>query len=352
MKIFIKTQKNGSAANTFFEGIINKSEKDIYFLDFKNKNIIYFIKLVKKVNFLINKKKFDFTIINDFGFVKNLLLLLFLNKKSYKFKIYTTYYHHIFTFKECFIYFQFNELWKFFSLKFYYLLEKFIKIKNIKFITVSNFTRKNMINNFSVDPRKIIVIWNQIMDLQIIKKIPLQKIDLKSESYILIISTLVIRKNILLIQKLANIYEKKIKFVCPYPKNISEKRKLNKLIKNNVCIFHNLDDENLKALYLNASCVLIPSLYEGLSLIPLESINLSKPIIMSNIEPHLHWRLPKKFYFDINNFDDILKKLNFYLNKGNSFVDYSTFKDFKDTFSSAIEERKQGLKLIYNTQDY
>ena len=209
-----------------------------------------------------------------------------------------------------------------------------------------------MVNNFSVDPKKIIVIWNQIMDLQNINKRPLKKIDLKSESYILIISTLIIRKNIFLIQKLANIYEKKIKFVCPYPKNIFEKRKLNKLIKNNVCIFHNLDDENLKALYMNASCVLIPSLYEGLSLIPLESINLSKPIIMSNIEPHLHWRLPKKFYFDINNFDDILKKLKFYLNKGNSFVDYSTFKDFTDTFSSAIEEREQGLKLIYNNQDY
>ena len=352
MKIFIKTQKKGTAANTFFERIINKSEKDIYLLEVKNKNIICFIKLVKKVNFLINKKKCEFIIVNDFGFIKNFIFLLFLIKKSYKFKIYTTFYHHIFTFKECFSFFQLNEFWKFFSLKFYYFIEKFYKFNNFKFITVSNFTRNNMVNNFSVDPKKIIVIWNQIMDLQNINKRPLKKIDLKSESYILIISTLIIRKNIFLIQKLANIYEKKIKFVCPYPKNIFEKRKLNKLIKNNVCIFHNLDDENLKALYMNASCVLIPSLYEGLSLIPLESINLSKPIIMSNIEPHLHWRLPKKFYFDINNFDDILKKLKFYLNKGNSFVDYSTFKDFTDTFSSAIEEREQGLKLIYNNQDY
>ena len=170
MKIFIKTQKKGTAANTFFERIINKSEKDIYLLEVQNKNIICFIKLVKKVNFLINKKKCDFIIINDFGFVKNFILLFFLNKKSHKFKIYTTFYHHIFTLKECFEFFQFNEFWKFFSLKFYYFIEKFYKFNNFKFITVSNFTRNNMINNFAIDPKNIIVVWNQIMDKNIFKK--------------------------------------------------------------------------------------------------------------------------------------------------------------------------------------
>ena len=71
---------------------------------------------------------------------------------------------------------------------------------------------------------------------------------------------------------------------------------------------------------------------------------------MSNIDPHLHWQLPNEFYFEINNLEDLLSKLNFYLNKGNSFVNYSAFMDFKDTFYAAQEERKQGLNLIYSKQ--
>ena len=351
MIIFIRTQEKRTAAGNFFNNLVDKCEIKYMIIEQKNKNLFSFFKLIFFLKNQIKDKNHKYTLINDFGFFKNIFIFYSLNLPFNKIKIYTSFYHHVFSLRECFVYFQFNELWKFISLKSYSFIFPYINKINFGFITVSKFTKNNMINNFSINKKKIIVLWNQILESDIHINSDFTRNNYQEESYILIISTLIARKNITLIKKISNIYGKKIKLVCPFPKNIKERKIINYLKENNVKIFHYLNKQNLYKFYIKSCCVLIPSLYEGLSLIPLEAIKFSKPIIMSNIEPHLHWHLPKKFYFDINNFSDILNKLKFYLNQGNSFVDYSNYKDFKDSLSSAQIERKQGLEIIYNKQN-
>ena len=348
MIIFIRTQKKATAADNFFNALIKKCNKNYILIEERNKDFFSFFKLIINLNNQIKDKNQKYILINDFGFFKNVFTFLLTNLPSKKIKIYTCFYHHVFSLKECFLYFQLNELWKYISLKSYSIISRYIKLINLNFITVSQFTKDNMINNFFINNKKVIVVWNEILEknLYIIDK--LSNFSKDNDSYILIISSLIKRKNIGLIQELSKIYEKKIKFVCPYPKNNSQSKYLKNLKKNNVNILHNLTEENLRKIYLRSSCVLIPTSYEGLSLIPLESINLNKPIIMSKIKPHLYWRLPGKFYFDFNNYQDLINKLNFYLNQKNIFVDYSAFKEFRDTFRSAQKERIVGLTLIYN----
>ena len=229
------------------------------------------------------------------------------------------------------------------------------KILNINFITVSHFTKNNLINNFKIEKIKIKVLWNQIFDKDILDLSNRNSNTIDNsiyDPYILIVSTLLKRKNINLIEKISYIYGKKIKFVCPIPNKSKLIRKLAILKKNNVFVYHNISYASLKRLYLNSSCVLIPSIYEGLSLIPLEAISMSKPIIMSKIKPHLYWQLPDEFYFDIGNNKKLLNKLNFYLNQPNTLIDYSTFHKFSNKFYSAQKERNESLNLIYEKDNF
>ena len=348
MIIFIKTQRKGTAANSFFEEIIKKCDKSHQTLEEYNKNLGPFFKLIRKIHTIKSDNDNEYIIFNDFGFVKNLILLFIVKVPLEKIKIYTTFYHHIFNIRECFIFFQLNEFWKLISLKFYPFFKRNIITKNIKFITVSEFTKNNMIDNFSIDKNKILVLWNQIIAKDIINTISAKNNLQEEEPYILIISTLLKRKNVSLIEKISNIFGKKIKFVCPLPKKIYSKRKLNIIKKNKVQIFHDLSYKQMKSLYLNSSCILIPSKYEGLSLVPLEGIHFSKPIVMSKISPHLYWKLPNRFYFDLYNYKDLLIKLNFYLSQEKLFIDYSTFKKFNYIFYSAQKERNNNLSRIYN----
>tara|TARA_Y100000589_G_scaffold15144_1_gene12349 strand:+ start:3370 stop:4422 length:1053 start_codon:yes stop_codon:yes gene_type:complete len=347
MFIFLNTQKSGTASYKFFTDLTLKCDKNFVIIKENNKGILSLLILSNKLRKIF---KFDsrFKIITDCGCFKTFLVIFLSGFFNKNIKIYTAFYHHVFTFQECLKYFQINEAWKLISLKLFSMIEKFKKFNNLNFLTVSQFSKENIVQKFFINENRVLILWNQLIENEIKKQNYIKEETINKEPYLLIISSLIKRKNLILIKKIANLYGNKIKFVCPTPTSKNNMKKINYLKKKDVKIYHEVDDLKLKSLYLNSSFILVPSSYEGLSLIPLESIMLSKPVIMSNINPHLFWQLPDKFYFDLNDFNKLLEKINFYLNQDKIFIDYSLFNSFNNVLSFVQRERKQSLYSLFD----
>ena len=352
MIIFLNTQKENTAADKFFKALIGKCDNKFLLIKENKKGLFSFFKISLKLINLTKNKETNYKLIADCGCLKLFLLFFISNLYSKKIIVYTTFYHHIFNFKECILYNQMNESWKFISLKLYkYFLAK-RKNFSINFLTVSEFTKKNLYKNFSISKSNIYVVWNQIFDTKLLKFEESNQIKYsnksKIEPSILVISSLIKRKNIKIITDLAFIYKDRFKLVCPYTVNKKHISIINNLRKQKVKIFHNLKEKELLFLYQNVNCVLVPSLYEGLSLVPIEAIFNSVPLILSNIDPHKYWDLPKNFYFEVDSVDDLIEKINFYLSNVKQIVDYSKNPRLMSNLKKASIERTNNLNRIFD----
>lgn len=154
-----------------------------------------------------------------------------------------------------------------------------------KIVTVSHFSCSEIIKYIHVNPEKIEVIYegnehikNRKMDSEILEKYVLNK-----RPYLLAVSSLDPRKNFKNILKALDKIEK-IDFDVVIAGGTNPK-----IFKNNQFDFTNkvkylgyVSDEQLKALYNNASGFIYPSFYEGFGLPPLEAMTLGCPVIVSN----------------------------------------------------------------------
>lgn len=176
---------------------------------------------------------------------------------------------------------------EFFSKKFalwYNLMNKF-NIKNSKkIITVSEFSKSEIIKYYGVSSEKINVIYNgwQHMDRIERDESILAKLKIKTEEYILGVSSINPNKNFKYILGLAKLHPE-YRFVIVGKKN-------NDIFKDgtieeseNLIWAGYVSDEELKSLYANAKAFLFPSFYEGFGIPPLEAMACGcKNVFVSN----------------------------------------------------------------------
>lgn len=155
-----------------------------------------------------------------------------------------------------------------------------------RIITVSESTKKDLINIYNVDERKIDVVYlaNSLEDSssniseQFKKKIP--------ERYLLYVGGRWDYKNFLFFAQMFSsllISEPDLKIVCTgSPFNSSEKYLFNKLGIQDSVYNTFVSDEELTYLYKNAIAFIFPSLYEGFGLPVLESFSCGCPAVISN----------------------------------------------------------------------
>ena len=176
---------------------------------------------------------------------------------------------------------------EFFSKKFalwYNLMNKF-NIKNSKkIITVSEFSKSEIIKYYGVPSEKINVIYNgwQHMDRIERDESILTKLKIKTEEYILGVSSMNPNKNFKYILRLAKLHPE-YNFVIAGKKNsdIFKDSSIEEL--KNLTWAGYVTDEELKSLYANAKAFVFPSFYEGFGIPPLEAIACGcKNIFVSN----------------------------------------------------------------------
>jgi len=234
-----------------------------------------------------------------------------------------------------------------------------VLIKNsCKIITVSEFSKSQIIKNFSVSKDKIKVIYNGISE--IFKKVPEgYKIKLKEKysidfPYILYVGNILPHKNLGGLILAFNILQKKYKdyrliIIAKRDKNFF---KLFNLIKGlnlekKIIFFDFVSDDDLVLFYNFANIFVFPSFYEGFGLPPLEAVSCGVPVICSYIEPLREILDNSVIYFDPYSFYDIAKKIDLILSDDKLRIDLKKkgeeiIKKYRvDTFANSL------LKEIY-----
>jgi len=179
-----------------------------------------------------------------------------------------------------FVYRKYLQLFAYFS----------IKISDIV-ITVSEYSKEDILKNYNVEEKKIKVILQSAN--RDFKPLNLSDEEIKKtkESFalpkftILYVGMIENRKNISAILKVADKLNKDrdIGFMLIGKLGYGGKNILNEVYKRkNVLYFSNIDDLLLKKIYNIADVFLFPSFYEGFGYPPLEAMQSGLPVIASN----------------------------------------------------------------------
>lgn len=160
-----------------------------------------------------------------------------------------------------------------------------------KIITVSNFSKNELIKQFKIDPKKIVVTYEateyvckevEQKNLEDIKKFGISK------PYLLYVGNAYPHKNL---ERLLQVFKKlkkdyqDIELVLVGKKDYffeRLQRKKEKMGLNGVIFTGYVEDEDLPNLYKNASLYVFPSLCEGFGLPPLEAMTCGVPVCSSN----------------------------------------------------------------------
>lgn len=173
-----------------------------------------------------------------------------------------------------------------------------LAIKNAKaIVTVSEFSKKEIIDIFNVNPEKIHVIYPgidpnfRILNNPTKLKSLINKLGLKSHKYFLHVGLKRRHKNLI---TLINAFIEYVKentdpyyliFVGPYDEDFENIRKYSYTMNKNhrIIFLNNINDEELNILYNGATAILIPSIYEGFGFPLVEAMACGVPIVASNI---------------------------------------------------------------------
>lgn len=173
--------------------------------------------------------------------------------------------------------------------KYFVLLYKFIIPRIIRssshIITVSEFSKSEIIKFYDIDESSISVIYNAVDD----SFEPKEDLTLSASDYFVAVSSLNHRKNLLRTLESFVDFNKQSPDVCLYvigdlKSDAFKEVNLSEYTNNaNIKFCGRLSDEELIRYYSNAKGFIYPSLYEGFGLPPLEAQACGCPVLISNV---------------------------------------------------------------------
>lgn len=168
-----------------------------------------------------------------------------------------------------------------FALSYKFLLPKLVK-KARAILTVSSFSKEEIIKYLKADPEKITVVYNSASELVLNNNLTNQY-----GKYILVVGSIDKRKNLSkLIEAFNKIDKKDYKLIIAGDvSSIFNNADNNHIFENAADIVRlgRVSDEMLSCLYKNALVFIYPSIYEGFGIPPLEAMYWGCPTIVSNI---------------------------------------------------------------------
>ncbi|MEK7159899.1 MAG: glycosyltransferase family 1 protein [Patescibacteria group bacterium] len=196
-------------------------------------------------------------------------------------------------------------------------------VKNAKkILTISEFSKNDIIKEYEVEPKDIIVTYPGIRENEsskvhnVYKAESMKDLNKKfgiNKEYILFVGTLQPRKNIEKLIEAFSKIDKDIFLVIVgkkgwlYDDILKAPQKFGILEKVKFLDF--VSDSELPSLYKNALCFVLPSLYEGFGLPVLEAMKNGCPVITSNVSSLPEAGGDAALYFDPENTDEISKTI-------------------------------------------
>lgn len=171
--------------------------------------------------------------------------------------------------------------------RYYHYMMPRIGRKAHAILTVSQFSKKEIIDVFGLDASKIHVVHSNVPfhTKPSAEEILSYKPDPDAEKYIIAVSSMDPRKNFVRLAEAFNkLEDKSVKLhIIGMRFKAFNTPDLQKLVGDNIHLPGYIDDNELQGMYQNALLSIYPSLYEGFGLPPLESMTYGCPAINSDI---------------------------------------------------------------------
>lgn len=198
--------------------------------------------------------------------------------------------------------------------RFYHFMMPRIGRKAHAVLTVSEFSKKEIVDTLRLDVNKIHVVHSNVPfhNKPTKEEILNYRPDSNREKYIIAVSTMDPRKNFIrLVEAFENIKDKSVKlYIIGMSFKAFNTPDLQKLVSENVHLPGYIPDDALQAMYQNALLSVYPSLYEGFGLPPLESMTYGCPAVNSDIPALREVSGNAALYVDPYDVKDITAQIN------------------------------------------
>ena len=201
--------------------------------------------------------------------------------------------------------------------RFYHFMMPRIGRKAHAVLTVSEFSKSEIVDTLGINASKIHVVHSNVpfhttpSDEEVLNF----KHDDDAEKYILAVSSMDPRKNFIrLVEAFNKIEDKSVKlYIIGMRFKAFNTPDLQQLVGENIHLPGYIDDEALQKMYQNAQLSIYPSLYEGFGLPPLESMTYGCPAINSDIPALREVSQDASLYVDPYDVNDITNGINLLL---------------------------------------
>lgn len=163
---------------------------------------------------------------------------------------------------------------------FKYALPRILK-NSMKILTVSQYTKHQIVNFYKIPEEKICVIYNGIGDC-FLNQTP----NYAKQDYILYVGRISPTKNIINLIKAFEMLVSNDKFALKLKLTGSHRDlnfKIDEKARNQIEFISNVSDKELVDLYMNARLLAFPSLSEGFGFPPLEAMACGCPVVTSHV---------------------------------------------------------------------
>ncbi len=192
---------------------------------------------------------------------------------------------------------------------FYKIMTPWMARKSKKIITVSNFSKHELIELLQINENKLCVIYNAVAK-HFFEKSEILPIN---EPYILAVSSLDPRKNFSnLIHAFLKLQDLPHKLYI-IGGNSSVFSTMNLPISDKIVFLNYVSNHDLVAYYKQASLFVYPSLYEGFGIPPLEAMSQQCPVLVSDIQVLHEVCKDAVFYCNPNDSNDIANQIHYIL---------------------------------------
>lgn len=201
--------------------------------------------------------------------------------------------------------------------RYYHFMMPRIGRKAHAVLTVSEFSKREIVETLGLDAGKIHVVHSNVpfqtkpSAEEILNYVP----DSDAERYIIAVSSMDPRKNFIRLAKaFQNIEDKSVKlYIIGMRFKAFNTPDMQEITGENIHLPGYIDDEELQKMYQNAILSIYPSLYEGFGLPPLESMTYGCPAIASDIPALREVSGDAAFYIDPYDTADITNGINILL---------------------------------------
>ncbi len=163
---------------------------------------------------------------------------------------------------------------------FKYVLPRILR-NSMKILTVSQYTKHQIVNFYKIPEEKICVIYNGIDDY-FLNQTP----NYAKQDYILYVGRISPTKNIINLIKAFEMLVRNEKFALKLKLTGSHRDlnfKIDEKVRNQIEFISNVSDKELVDLYKNARLLIFPSLCEGFGFPPLEAMACGCPVVTSHV---------------------------------------------------------------------